>query len=172
MGKADEHLSEIRPQTGGAFRDIERLRSDSAATVSEIREFLSQMHGRSPQEVIGVVAKSGLARSIILATFLFVLLLIACTIVPYLLNERDGGTAGAAAGQTDAAKAPAAKPDESKPDEQPAETVATTAKDKSVSEEPDADRAIDAMGIGETRSADPDKNPMEDKLDKLLDGIE
>jgi len=36
----------------------------------------------------------------------------------------------------------------------------------------DPDRAIDAMGIGETRNADPNKNPMEDKLDKLLDGIE
>ncbi|MBC8874400.1 MAG: hypothetical protein H8E44_33610 [Planctomycetes bacterium] len=172
MGKRDEHLSETRPQTGGVARDFNRLKSDGAATVSELREFLGQMHGRSPQEVIGMVAKSGLTRSIILATFLFVILLVACTIIPYVWKDRDGSTAGPAAGQTDTAKAPAAKPDESKPDEQPAEAVATTAKDKSVSDELDPDRAIDAMGIGETRTADPDKNPMEDKLDKLLDGIE
>jgi len=172
MGKADEHLSEIRPQTGGAFRDIERLRSDGAATVAEIREFLDQMHGKSPQEVIGIVAKSGLTRSIILATFLFGVLLVVFTIIPYFLNQRDGGTAEAVAGQSDTTKAPTAKPDESKPEEQPAEAVTTTAKEKSVSDELDRDRAIDAMGIGETRTADPNKNPREDELDKLLDGIE
>ena len=172
MGKADEHLSETRPQTSGAFRDIERLRSDSAATVAEIREFLGEMHGKSPQEVIGIVAKSGLTRSIILATFLFVLLMAACTIVPYALKDRGDGATGPATDQSDTAKAPAVKPDESKPDEQPAEAVATTAKEKSVSDELDPDRAIDAMGIGETRTADPNENPMEDKLDKLLDGIE
>jgi hypothetical protein len=172
MGKADEHLSEIRPQTGGAFRDIERLRSDSAATVAEIREFIDQMHGKSPQEVIGIVAKSGLTRSIILATFLFGVLLVVFTIIPYFLNQRDGGTAEAAASQSDTAKEPAAKPDESKPEEQPAEAVTTTAKDKNVSDDLDPDRAIDAMGIGETRTADPNKNPREDELDKLLDGIE
>ena len=118
-----------------------------------------------------MVAKSGLTRSIILATLLFVFLLVVCTIGPYVWKKRGSGATGPAAGLTDAVKAPAAKPDESKPDEQPAETVATP-KDKSVSNELDPDRAIDAMGIGETRTADPDKNPMEDKLDKLLDGIE
>jgi len=172
MGKADEHLSEIRPQTSGAFRDIERLRSDSAATVAEIREFLDQMHGKSPQEVIGMVAKSGLTRSIVLATFLFVVLLVALTIGPYLWERVGSGATGPATGQTDTAKEPAAKPDESKPDEQPTEAVATTPKGKSVSDELNPDRAIDAMGIGETRTADPNKNPREDELDKLLDGIE
>ncbi len=172
MGKADEHLSESRPQTGGVARDFKRLRSDGAATVSELREFLGQMHGKSPQEVIGIVAKSGLTRSIILATFLFVVLLVALTIGPYLWEKFGSGATGPSTGESDTAKAPVAKPDEPKPEEQPAETVATTAKEKNVSDELDPDRAIDAMGIGETRTADPNKNPREDELDKLLDGIE
>lgn len=172
MGKADEHLSETRPRTGGVVRDFKRLKTDGAATVSELREFLGEMHGKSPQEVIGIVAKSGLTRSIVLATFLFAVLLVALTVGPYLWERFGSGATGPTTGQSDTAKTPAAKPDEPKPDERPAETVATTPKDKSVSDELDPDRAIDAMGIGETRTADPKKNPMEDKLDKLLDGIE
>jgi len=172
MGKSEEHLAETRPQPGGVVRDFKRLRSDGAATVSELREFLGQMHGRSPQEVIGVVAKSRLTRSIILATFLFAVLLVACTIVPYVWEKRFGGSTGPATGQSDAAKAPAAKTDESKPDEQPADAVVEDPKEKAFADAVDPDRAIDAMGIGETRNADPNKNPMEDKLDKLLDGIE
>jgi hypothetical protein len=130
------------------------------------------MHGKSPQEVIGMVAKSGLTRSIVLATFLFAVLLVALTIGPYLWAKFGSGATGPVTDQSDTVKAPAAKLDEPKPDEQPAEAVATTAKEKSVGDEVDPDRAIDAMGIGETRTADPNKNPMEDKLDKLLDGIE
>ena len=50
---------------------------------------------------------------------------------------------------------------------------AVTPPDEDSSEpEVDPDRALDALGIGETRTAQPDENPLEDKLDNLLDGIE
>ena len=73
MEKARDHLSENQPRAGGIARDLDRLKSDAGATAAEIREFLGQMRGRSPQEMIGLVAESGLTRSMFLATFLFVL---------------------------------------------------------------------------------------------------
>lgn len=167
MGSAKEHLSETGPRTGGVARDLKRLKSDGAATVAELRQFLGQMHGRSPQEVLGLVAKSGLTLSILLATFLFAVLLVALTVIPYALRDREAEAAGPAAGQgTVAEEGAAAEPDGSQP------APAASPGGESGTAQPDPDRAVDALGIGETRVAEPDENPLENKLDNLLDGIE
>jgi hypothetical protein len=172
MGKARDHLPESRPQGGGIARDVRRLKADGAATMAELREFLGQMRGRSPQEMIGLVAESGLTRSMLLATFLFVLLLAALTVIPYAVR-RDGADAS-----TPVAEEKAVEKEESSQAGQPeaaedsTETPAATQDVDTVDTGIDPERAIDAMGIGETRVADPKENPMEDKLDKLLDGIE
>ena len=174
MEPAQEHPSETRPPAGGPGGDFRRLKTRGAATAAELREFLGQMRGKSPQEVLGLVAKSGLARGIVLATVLFVVLLVALTVGPYLLAERGADAAAPVAGQDAAPEANAANPAEPKPAKQPA-AGASAAADPSAGEAgapPDADRAIDAMGIGETRVADPDESPLEDKIDGLLDGIE
>jgi hypothetical protein len=164
-------LSETRPQTGGVVRDLKRLKSDSTATVAELREFLGQMRGKSPQEMVGLVAKSGLVWSTCLATLLFAVLLIGLT-VPFV---KKGGqdTAGPATTQNSAASdEDTAKPGDSEPTEEPAETASKAPTTDADGNEVDPERAVDAMGIGETKTADPDENPLEDKLDKLLDGIE
>ena len=172
MERSREHLSETRPQAGGVARDVKRLKSDGAATVAELREFLGQMQGKSPQEVLGMVAKSGLTRSIGLATLLFVVLLVALTVIPYALDRRVAGASAPAADKGAAAKQEAAGPRESKPAEGPAGTPSAMRAGDSKVAQPKGDRALDALGIGETRVADPDKNPLEDKLDGLLDGVE
>ena len=46
MGKAEDHLSESRPKAGGIARDVGRLKSDGAATVAELREFLGEIPER------------------------------------------------------------------------------------------------------------------------------
>jgi hypothetical protein len=171
MGSARDHLSEPRPQPRGIARDVSRLRTEGAATAAELREFLGQMRGRSPQEMIGLVAGSSLTRSILLATFLTVLLLAALTIGPYFLKDKD---------KNKNARAPApvaeTRSAEPKPRTEPAPPQATGEGAQSVANTEatglDPERAIDVMGIGETRVADPKKNPLEDKVDKLLDGIE
>ena len=38
--------------------------------------------------------------------------------------------------------------------------------------QPDLKRAADAMGIGDAAPANSDTKPLDDKLDKLLDGID
>jgi hypothetical protein len=173
MGKARDHLSESRPQSGGIARDVGRLKAEGAATAAELREFLGQMRGRSPQEMIGLVAESELTRSMLLATFLFVLLLAALTVIPYALRHYGADAASPAAEEKavriEEDSAQAVQPETR---EEPTETAAPDSVVGDAGAAVDPERAVDAMGIGETRVADPDENPLEDKLDSLLDGIE
>jgi len=171
MERAKEQTSETRPPTGGVARDFHRLKSEGAATVAELREFLGQVRGRSPQEVLGLVAKSGLTRGIFLATLLFVVLLAALTVIPYALEQRGADRKTPVAGQEAGSASDAANPAEPNPTKQPG-PEASAGEAGETNAPPNADQAIDAMGIGETRVADPDDNPLEDKLDGLLDGIE
>ena len=171
MGKAQDHLSESRPKAGGIARDLGRLKSDGAATVAELREFLGRMRGRSPQEMLGLVAESGLTRSMLLATFLFVLLLAALTVIPYALKDRSAD-ASAPVAEEKAVTEDAAQAVGPETAEEPGEPAAAAPVADTEDRRTDPERAVDAMGIGETRVADPKENPLEHKLDKLLDGIE
>lgn len=87
---------------GGPRRDVERLRRDGAATIAEIREFVAQMHGKDPQEVLGLVATSGLFLNLVLSTVLMSALVAVLTVVPYLWTNY------ASAEQPAPKKAPAA----------------------------------------------------------------
>jgi hypothetical protein len=172
MPEARDHLSESRPKAGGIARDLGRLKTDGAATVAELREFLGRMQGRSPQEMLGLVAESGLTRSMFLATFLFVLLLAALTVIPYGLSSRSADASARAADQNTVAEEDNAQGPAPKTGEEPARPAGVAPVLDVDDTKTDPERAVDAMGIGETRVANPNENPLEDKLDKLLDGIE
>lgn len=172
MGKARDHLSESRPEAGGIARDLGRLKSDGAATVAELREFLSRMRGRSPQEMLGLVAESGLTRSMFLATFLFVLLLAALTVIPYALRYRSADASAPVAEEKAVMEEDDAQAVQPETTEAPGKPAAAAPVVDTEDRRVDPERAVDAMGIGETRVADPKENPLEHKLDKLLDGIE
>jgi hypothetical protein len=171
MSKAEDHLSETRPKGGGIARDVSRLKTEGAASMAELREFLGQMRGRTPQEMIGLVAKSGLTRSMFLATFLCVVLLAALTVIPYALRQPGADRSAPAAKET-AEREDTTQTVQPESARKPAETVAPASVVDTEEAGVDPERAVDAMGIGETRVADPNENPLEDKLDNLLDGIE
>ena len=176
MEKARDHLPEHQPKAGPVARDLARLRSDGAASTAELREFLGRIRGRTPQEMLGAVAESRLTRSIFLATFLCLLLLAALTVLPYGLKHRSAD-ASASAAQENVAEEEAVEEGEPARDvqakgiEEPAQPAAPPGVDAEQAAM-DPERAVDALGIGETRVADPNENPVETKLDKLLDGIE
>jgi len=172
MGKARDHRSESRPKAGPLARDVGRLKSDGAATVAELREFLGRMRGRSPQEMLGLVAESGLTRSMFLATFLFVLLLAALTVIPYGMRYRSADASGPVAEEKAAEEADNTQALGPESTEEPAKPAAAAPSVDAEDTRMDPERAVDAMGIGETRVADPNDNPLEDRVDKLLDGIE
>ena len=164
VDSSNDHFEQQQPAASGALNKMQRLQGHSSATVGELREFLGQLKGRSPQEVMGIVAQSSLFQGISTATIGCAVLLAVCTVVPYVLSDGaiETATTTVLAGTVSTPSAIVEPP--------AAET--TAAAEVSTTGEPDLQRAADAMGIGESSPADPNKNPLDSKLDKLLDGID
>ncbi len=137
-----------------------RLKADAAATAEELRQFIAKMHGKSPQEVLGTVAQSGLTKGIVTSVIGAFVILVVFTVGPFLVNKFSAETAPAATAK------PLQAPVQAEP------TPAPAAEPQAVPEEADLEKATDAMGIGETKPADPDENPLDNKLDSLLDGVD
>jgi hypothetical protein len=159
-----DHFEQQQAPVAGIAKDLHRMKTEGTASAAELRQFIGQLQGRSPQEVMGVVAQSNLFRSIILASAGCAVLLVVLTVVPYAL--RDETSPQKTAQPTTAVDAssklqPAAADDAAAP-----EVVADN------TGQPDLKRAADAMGIGDAAPADSDTKPLDDKLDKLLDGID
>ena len=141
--------------------DLRNLRTHGAASVEELKEFLSTLRGKSPQEVIGIVSSSLLIQSLAIATGITVASMVIFTVGPYLVwgSPKAKPAQAPAAATTPAAPATAA--------------ASPATKGESKSDGPsaeDAAKAAKAMGLDETKTADPKANPLEKDFDKLLDG--
>lgn len=97
---------EAKPR--GLARDIHRAREGATATAGELREFVKQLKGRSPQEMLGIVAGSGLVRSTVLATVITVVFMVGFTVGPYLYGKANPKQPVADAEAAAKAAAPAA----------------------------------------------------------------
>lgn len=144
----------------GLRGDVERLKTNSAATAEELREFVSGLKGRSPQEVLGIVSETGLFKGVAQATVGCVVLLAALTVIPWTLADEPKET------ETAEAAAPAA--------EQPAETgteaaPATGTETAATSGEVNPAAAIKAMGEDEVKPADAPTDPLDNTLNNLLE---
>lgn len=163
MPNLRDKRSEQSQPTGGGIR---RVMADGSETLAELQEFMGQMHGKSPQEVLGAVANSGLFRSTLVATIGFVVVLVGLSAASYYWK----GTP-----EKENAKAvPAAKPDKKqddtnqKPQAGSSKQAAATATSTETTEK-SGDPTLDNLGIGDTKQTDPNRNPLEDSLDNLLD---
>ncbi len=147
---------------GGLAGDVRQVRVHSAATAAELREFLAKTRGRSANEVLGMVAGSRLTRSIALAALGTFVVLLAGSLLPWLLGW---GTSPQTVNRQPTA---ASVPDDRHrpPDSKPTEKKAT-----SNAKRTNAEKAVKAMGLDETKTADPDANPLENRLDHLLDKV-
>lgn len=155
----------------GVARDLRHLKTHSAASVAELREFLAQTRGRRPQEVLGLVAGNQLMRSVAVATLGAVVVLVVCTVVPWWLNRLSADSAAAKPREPpQTAAATVATPEAKRPEQTPAESPAPTA--DATPSQADAEKAIKVLGLDDTKAADPKKNPLENSLDNLLDKIE
>jgi cytoskeletal protein RodZ len=160
----------------GIARDVQQLKTHSAASAAELREFLQQMRARRPQEVLGLIAGSHLIRNIALATVGTLVILVVGTVGPWWLNQLAADSSSAAKRSTPpqaaaSAPAPARKPEKPTDEPPPAATPTSTATDTKPSAA-DAEQAIKVMGLDDTKIADPKKNPLEKTLDNLLDKLE
>lgn len=147
----------------GVGGSLSRIKRDGGHTLAELQEFLAQMRGRSPQEVLGMVSASELVRGIVLATIGCVVLIGVFTIIPYAL--RDDKAAAKSPPSKDAAPAPS---DKGAANAAPA--VASSG--SKTPSDTDLDAAAKALNIDEVKAAPPDVNPLDKDLDKLLDGKE
>lgn len=153
-----EQLTEdLRPKTG-MISGVKRLSADAATTTGELRDFVRSLKGRSPQEVMGIVASNALTQAMIGSTIATAVLLVVLT-VPFAFGKSAKAKSqkpAAAVAETESAKSDAA-------------ASKTTNSDGTPSEE-DIKKASKAMGLDETKTADPKKNPL-DNFDNLLDKV-
>jgi hypothetical protein len=140
-------------------RDIQRIKTEGGASIGELREFVGRMQGKSPQEMLGVLAQSRLAISIVFSTVGCIVILFSWSILAYMWNGGDGKPATPAA--------TAQNPD--KPVKSaPAKTAAakTSTVTGTSANTPSASKTADIakrLGIKETKTGSPN-------IENLLDG--
>jgi hypothetical protein len=126
------------------------------------------MRGKPPQEVLGLIAQSGLARAMFLSTLITLALLAVTTMVPFAWNKATGGGAQQAAAKAAPAKRGASSTDgeagaaktESAATSTAASTPAKTADPK--------EAALSKLGVGDTKTAPRTVNPLEGRADDIL----
>ena len=154
--RVSQHTSQ--PSSGGGvIGDVRRLRGSSSEVAAELSEFVAKMKGRSPQEVMGVVAQSGLTQGIVMATFGCLLVTAIFTAGPYFYAQQFPPPAKPIAAQT---PPPAATPATN------TNTPATATDPANTT--PGKDEVLDKLGMGETKVTDPKFNPLENSGDDLL----
>jgi hypothetical protein len=148
--------------------DLNQIKSNGAASTAEIQEFVRNLRGKPPQEVLGMVAQSGLTQGIVVALVLTVVGMGLMTVVPYMMGHgKPPGKkpVAQAAGENEPVK-PAATTTAADIPAATADAAAPAGKG-----EPSAANKADVLsklGLDETKVTDPKKNPLEDKADDLL----
>ena len=148
-----------KPRTNAGFgplKDLHNLQQNGSASLGELKEFLNKLQGRSPQEVVGLVSTSMLVQSMVISTLGTLAILVVFTVGPYLVY-----------GPPKPSKEQVAKTVLQEMKNRAAETPAKPTEEPAVD---DKTKAVQKMGIDETKTSDPNKNPL-DKVDNLLEGL-
>ena len=150
---------------GGPRTTLSQLKADSTASMQELQSFLTEFKGKDPREVMGVIANSGLARSIFVALIGCVLILAAGTVGPFMIW---GGKVDEAAASKDSKKKAIDSAIDDGEDEQTKKRKKKKAKQSLASQAKDnKQEAAKKMGISETKKGDAGK--LLDKLDKVFE---
>ncbi len=151
-------MDKLNDDSRQATSRVKRLSADAVATTVELREFVRSFKGRSPQEVMGIVSSSALTQAMIGSTIATAVLLVVLTL-PFAFGK--------------SAKSKSAKPAAAVTEAESAKADAASSKTANSSDTPseeDIKKASKAMGLDETKTADPKKNPL-DSFDNLLDKV-
>ena len=150
---------------GGIGADIRSVKHNGVASITELREFMRSLKGRKPQEAMELASSNGLIRGLVISTIGFLVVLFVFTAVPFYLHEDEvvtqQGVTPTSENDLDA--------QESKSSAN-ADTQAGT--DSSETPTAQGEELLDKLQIGETKTADPDANPLDSQFNDLLDGIE
>ena len=161
MKGPSENSDPARTSMASTKADLRELKTNSTATVQELQQFLRELRGKSPQEMLGVVASSQLIRATILAVVLVTAAIFALTAVAYFFGEEAEPEPTPAVLAVPAARAPATS------------TPATEADPKpSTLETPETPGPLAPLGVNEKLPAAPNTNPLEDKGEDFLKDLE
>ncbi len=153
-----------RPVVAGLGNDVRNLKESGSASVAELREFLKSLKARNPQEVIGIVSSNLLVQSLGISCVITVVLMAVFTAGPYFVYGPPKPNAVAAKPTATNSSRPTSDGAASTGNSSPAGPAASGVRD--------AENAVKVMGLEETKSADPKKNPLDKPdIDKLLDGL-
>ena len=143
-------------------RDVKSLKRNSAAVSAELNQFMREMRGKSPREMLGAVARSSLVRSGFTAAVLLAIILFSATIIPFATR---GDTESAR--QPDAPQ-PAALANKNAPPLPPATAAPAETNAPAAPPADDKQKIADKLGIGETKQGQPSEpNPFESTGDLL-----
>ncbi|MBL68553.1 MAG: hypothetical protein CMO74_15220 [Verrucomicrobiales bacterium] len=79
--------SEPAQPMSSVARDVKNLKANTSTTTAEIRAFLAEMQGKSPREMLGVIAQSSLVSSLALSTVIITLLLAGFTGLAFAIGD-------------------------------------------------------------------------------------
>ena len=152
-------------------RDVKNVAANGGASVDELREFLSQLKGKNPAEMLGTIAQSHLVRCTVQATVLIAAAILLLTAAPFAWGKVKEARAAATAAAAIQAQAPDAGA-EAKPDDT-APPGATNAAGQATGDgdPPKVDDLLDTLNIGETKTAPLDINPLDAGNDDLFDEL-
>jgi hypothetical protein len=150
---------------GGIAADIRSVKHNGSASITELREFMRSLKGRKPQEAMEIASSNGLIRGLIISTSGFLVVLFVFTLIPFFLNEDEVVTQQGITPTSTNAR-----------DTQESNTAADAGTqvgtDSSQTSTAQGDELLDKLQIGETKTADPDANPLDGQFNDLLEGIE
>ncbi len=136
-------------------------------SADDLRSLVHDLRPRSPQEVMGEAASSSLVGSTVTAAVAGIGLVIGSTVLVFLLGGRPRPVEQPVA---------TAAPTQAEPQPVADDDLPASAADDSTTEEPfeggDPESAIEAMGIGEAKDPQSEPESLENRLDKILDGLE
>lgn len=152
-------------QTRGIMGDVQSVKRNGAASLGELREFIGSLKGRKPQEVMGEVATNGLVQGIVMSSVGFVAVLLVFTAIPFFMAEEQPVV------QKEVTPAVAADTQQEGESANDGNSEQTATSDATAEEGATGDAVLDNLGIGETKAADPEENPLGDKFNDLLEGV-
>ena len=150
---------------GGIGADIRSVKHNGVASITELREFMRSLKGRKPQEAMELASSNGLIRGLVISTIGFLVVLFVFTAIPFYLHEAEVVTQqGITPTSEDALDAQESKSS--------ADAATQAGTDSSGTPTAQGEELLDKLQIGETKTADPDANPLDSQFNDLLDGIE
>ena len=164
----NEEQPDLTPMSSPA-NDVRKLRTNSAATAAEMMEWLQRMRGKSPREVLGSVASSHLFKSFVMAVFLVAFVVFGWTAAAWGWEMWRGDRTGNRGGHGGARRG--RRPRKRRRSEVHRPTWPTRTPLKCRTSISTASRQVaDKLGVGETKTAPANTNPLDSDDDDLLKG--